>query len=409
MRQVMLKISKQKIPVRKNRIVVFFIHYLVLVLFSPYVLISCWVKDKKIFLKKIKKILIIRIDGLGDVTLSTPVFKALRDIFPHAEITLLVASWSKELVEGMPTFDEVIYLDVPWVVKNKKEKFSKLIKVIKKVRKRRFDITMDLRGDFRNNILMYLFKGKYRIGYNTTGCQFLLTHVVSLGDNHHPINMGQSLIKYLKPNNKKKYEPSLWIEEKDRIFSENFLSYNGVKNDDLVVIMHPAARWDGRQWQIEGYANIADRLIEKYGVKVVFTGSINDVKLTVKIVKQMKNIPIIATGKNNLKQFLALLEKCNLFIGVDSGPMHMAAALGIQVIALFGAARVEAMRPYGNGHIILTQQDSFSCSPCAQTFCKRPKNSCMKAITIDMVWTAVEKQIEKIKLKEIKFHEDTTY
>ena len=346
---------------------------------------------------KIKKIFVIRTDGLGDIVMSTPIFKALRDIFPYSHITLLSASWSKYLVEAMPTFDEIIYFDVPWIVKGNKILFKGLYQTIIKLRNKNIDLAIDLRGDFRNNILMILCGAKYRVGFGITGCDFLLTHIATCYENHHPANMGQSLIDYINPENKEKYKMSLWVTEEAKKFVVEFLNQNRINyssNDNLIVIIHPAARWYGREWTIEGYAEIADKLIKEYNAKVIFTGSPDEIELTESIANLMKYKPIIATGKTSLQQLLALLERSNLFIGVDSGPMHMATAMGNKVIALFGAARPEAVGPYGDGHIVVTKQNEFPCSPCAQSVCKRSNDNCMKAITVEEVWNAIEKQVK---------------
>jgi lipopolysaccharide heptosyltransferase II len=366
-------------------------------------------KDGDLAIERISKVLVIRVDGLGDFVMSTPAFEAIREIFVDSHITLLAANWSKDLSEVMPFFDEVIYVDVPWIERSKSGNLRKLLRSIKQLRKRKFDLMIDLRGDFRNNILMFFCNAKYRIGYNITGCQFLLTNVVPLGENQHTVAMVKSLIQYLNPKNEKKYEMSLNITENDRELATKFLNQNGIINGNRnpLVVIHPGARWPGRRWVIKNYAEIADRLVERYDAKVIFTGSCDESKLTQDIVSLMRHKPIIATGKISLRQFLVLLERSNVFIGVDSGPMHMAAAMRTNVIALLGPARAEAIGPYGNGHIVITKQDNFTCSPCAQTSCKRPNNSCMQAIGVEEIWQAVKSLMRKpLREKNRQSHEN---
>ncbi|PIU66339.1 MAG: hypothetical protein COS84_05880, partial [Armatimonadetes bacterium CG07_land_8_20_14_0_80_40_9] len=123
----------------------------------------------------------------------------------------------------------------------------------------------------------------------------------------------------------------------------------------------------------------------------------DEVSFVKEITKVMRNKPIIAAGKTTLRQFSALVKKSNLFIGVDSGPIHIAAAMKIPVVALFGAADPDYLGPYGNNHIVITKRKYFPCSPCAQTVCLRPAKSCMQAITVDEVWQTVKKQMERIE------------
>jgi lipopolysaccharide heptosyltransferase II len=337
-------------------------------------------------------------DQLGDIAMSTPAFSAIRDIFAHSSVTVLASEMSKELVEVMPVFNRIIYFDAPWFVKGKKHGCRRLLAIIKELRRENFDLVVDLRGDFRNNVFMYFCNARYRVGYDITGCQFFLTHIVPLGEDHHPVSMGLSLARYLEPESKKLYKMSLWITEQDREFAVDFLEQNGIAagSDRPTVVMHPGARWAGRQWTPEGYARIANRLIENYDANVIICGSGNEIKLADEIKSLMTREPVIAAGKTSLRQFLALLEKSNLFIGLDSGPMHMAVAMGVKVVALFGAARPESVGPYGEGHIVVTKQQLYSCSPCSQTVCKRPDASCMQAITIEEVWNAVEVQLQRL-------------
>jgi lipopolysaccharide heptosyltransferase II len=399
----MIKISESRIPVRKKRIGALIIHYLLKVAFSFFRLFNLNPSNDNsdLLLDKIKKILVIRIDFLGDVTMSTPAFKAIRKIFPTSNITFLGASLSKELVEVMPIFDKIIYFDAPWLVKNKNNKLTRLLQTINKLRRERFDLAIDLRGDFRNNILMYISNIGCRLGFSITGCDFLLTDTVPCRSSHHVVNLCLDLIEYLNPKANEEHNLSLWVTKDDREFATNFFKYNYIdhnKNGDIVVIIHPGASWNGREWKVEKYAKVADRLIEKYKAKVILSGGPNDYRLVNDIENYMRHF-VIKADKTSIRQFLALLEKSNLFIGSDSGPMHMATAMGIKVVALFGPALPEAVGPWGNGNIVLAHSSEFACSPCSQTVCKESKNSCMDAIQVNEVHEAAEIQM-KIILSE---------
>lgn len=397
----MIKISSAKIPVRKNRTIALIIHYSLKILYFLYCLfrLKLFCKYDKIPIDEIKKVLVIRVDSLGDITMSGPAFKGIRLAFPDSYITLLAATQSKRLVEDMSTFDKIIYFDAPWLTSGGKKKFRNFLKGTKNLRKLKFDLSIDLRGDFRNNIFMHLLGIKYRMGFDITGCGFLLTHIVPCGDKHHFVDMSFSLNTYLGVKDTAAYNLSLPFTEDEREFAADFLKQNGNisdKKDHSVIIIHPGAKWYGRKWESQKFAQVADLLIEKANAIVILAGSITDLELVEEIASFMKRVPIIAAGKMSLKQFLYLLKKCDIFIGVDSGPMHMADAMGTKVIALLGPARAEAIGPYGNGHIVITKQDDFTCSPCAQTICERYGNSCMQAISVEEVWQAVQKQIDRL-------------
>lgn len=395
----MIKISPHKIPVKRNRILALIIHYIIKACFSIYqVLTLNYFKEKDALeFDQIRRMLIIRTDGIGDVAMSAPAFKALRDIFPNAHITLLAGSWSRDLVEVMLSFNEVIYLDAPWIAKERKD-LKGFIRMIKQLRQKKYDLAIDLRGDFRNIVLMYLLNVKHRLGFNITGCDFLLTHVIPCEENHHAVNLCLSLIEHFVPDDKEIYDLSLEVTDADQEFVRGFLKRNSISygmTEDLIVVIHPGAKWYGRRWKSSCYAQIADALIEEYNAKVVLTGGPNDFELIRDIKNLMTYTPVVTPCNFSLRHFLALLSKSTLFIGVDSGPMHMAAAMHVKVIAIMGPALSEAVGPYGKEHIVVTKQQNYSCSPCSQTICRMPDNNCVQAVTVEEVWEAVEIQMAK--------------
>ena len=180
----------------------------------------------------------------------------------------------------------------------------------------------------------------------------------------------------------------------DVFLDQNNIAYG--KNEDLIVVIHPGAKWYGRRWKEESYAQIADALIEKYNAKVIITGGPKDFESIQNIKNIMKYVPVITPPNSSLRHFVALLGRSSLFIGVDSGPMHMAAAMNVKVVAILGPALSEAVGPYGKEHIVVTKQQNYSCSPCSQTRCKMPDNNCVEAVTVEEVWEAVEIQIKRI-------------
>ncbi|MBI5810282.1 MAG: glycosyltransferase family 9 protein [Deltaproteobacteria bacterium] len=396
----MIRISPHRIVDRKKRALALMAHYMLKPCFILYKLLTFKPLRERGGLPagSIKKVLLIRIDGLGDVAMSTPVFGSLREIFPDARITLLAASWSRGLVEVIPGLDEIIYFDAPWMVKGRDEKKDGVFKVIRRLRRGRFDLAVDLRGDFRNNILMSLSNARYRLGFNITGCGFLLTHVVPCAEDHHPTKMCLSVMRYLGSKCGVARKP-LWTKENDRECALGFLRENGLdpgKDGLPLVVIHPGAKWYGRRWIPERYAEIGDRLIEEYRANVILSGAPGDAGLVRHIADMMRHKAVITAGRTSLRQFLALLEESDLFIGVDSGPMHMAAAMGTRVIVMFGPALPEAVGPYGSGHTVVTRQREFPCSPCAQTKCKLTEGGCMKAITVADIWAAVSAQMAAV-------------
>ena len=392
----MIRISSNRIPVKKNRRIAFVIHYLLKI---PYLILGfpiCQMFRKKedLELDRISKILVIQINGIGDIVMSTPTFRGIREVFRHARITLLAARPSKDIVEPMPYFDEIIYLNALWAIKG--AKFAPVIDILRTLRRKSFDLAIDLRGDFRNIIFMYFCDAKHSLSYQASGCDFFLTDVVTPGEGEHSVEWGLRLLDYLGLKNASS-ELSLSIKDKDYHFAEQLWRENKFDSSSPVVIIHPGVRWYGRKWKSERYAEIADRLIDRYDAKVIFTGSPGEISCVNEVTQIMKNKPIIFAGKTTIRELAAIIAKSDLFIGVDSGPMHIATAVKTPVIALFGAGDPSFIGPYGRGHKVISKQNEFPCSPCAQTECKYPENmNCMAAITVNEVWEAVEEQFEKI-------------
>lgn len=394
----MVKISKYKIFTKKNRTIAFIIHYVLKVVFLSVLPKISMKRKEKIDISESKKykILIMRVDGLGDVTMSTNAFNAIREYFPGSHIVLLVAKWSQGLVEISPYFDDIIYMDLPWFTKEGISKYFEILKIVKQIRKEKYDIIFVLRGDLRNNILAYFLGAKYRIGYDITGCDYLLTHIVPLKENElHPTDMCKALIRYLNPANSKEYKLALWVTEEDKKYTKDILEKRSISDNDLVVMINPGSRWPGRQWTVDGYAAIADGLIDKYNARVIFTGSTKEIEFTEKIVNRMDNKPIILTGQTTIRQLLALLQKSVIFLGVDSGPAHMSAVMGINTVVLFGPALPKIIGPRGDNVKIVKTREIFECSPCHQVKCKYPEYNCMMSIKVDDVWLAVENMLKK--------------
>ena len=170
------------------------------------------------------------------------------------------------------------------------------------------------------------------------------------------------------------------------------------------VLIHPGASWHGRHWKPERFSQVADLIIKYQNANVIIAGSISDIKVAEKICSKMKYKAMMVAGRLSIREFIGLIERCDVFLGLDSGPMHMASATNIRIVTLFGPAYADAVGPRGNKHIIIiTHQDDFSCSPCSQTICKKSGNSCMDAIHVDEVYSAVIKQIKDCRYAKRKY------
>ncbi len=283
-------------------------------------------------LKDIKKILVIRLDHIGDLITTIPSLRALRKSYPKASITIMVRSLTKELLENCPYVDEVLVYDPLWYRGKKTFSIFEHIGFIRNLRKRNFDLAIDLRGELRNIIVAYLSKSKYRLAYDVKGGDFLLTHIGRYNPNLHAIDRNLNLLKTIGIKSKDN-KLELFISNKEKKFIDHLLKKNKIKN---FVIIHPGSGGNLKLYDNKKFAEIGDYLAKNY--TVVLTGSNSESWMTQEIMNEMNSNVINLIGKLNLMQLAELIKRSKLFISPDSGPMHLAKAVNTKLISLFGTS-----------------------------------------------------------------------
>jgi len=390
----MVTISKFKIPTRRKRLTAAGVNYIVETATAPNRLLAGKrARFDEFRFPPIHRLLILRTDGVGDLVLSGMALEAIRERFPEAHIVLAAASWSYDLAINIDAVNEVIILNAPWIVSD--ASYNNLKSSLRQIKSNNFDMAIDLRGDFRNILMIKWLGIPLRLGFDLTGCGCLLTHVIPSDAEMHELVRISQVGKTLGVADTDNLRGRVWIRHDDRRSVEKYLSSCGIGGGNIVVAVHVAARWPGRQWLAQRYAAICDRLVDRYGCTVVLTGSKADRPQANEVARLMKNGAIIEAGSLSLMEFAAFLERCDLFVGVDSGPMHMAAAVETPVVALFGAALAKYLQPLGSMDHVVTRQADFKCSPCAQTECLMPEASCMHAIQTDDVWQAISEILDQ--------------
>jgi heptosyltransferase I len=164
-------------------------------------------------------------------------------------------------------------------------------------------------------------------------------------------------------------------------------------NGRRVVAVHPMALWPTKLWKSELFSELADRLTKELGLGVIFTGGEQDQTSVEEITARVSPSPVDFCGSLNLLELAALFNRCSLVISTDTGPMHLAAAMGTPVVALFGPTAPARTGPYGPGHVVL--RTGVPCSPCFKKKCADPR--CMSEISVDLVLQAVEQLLKLSK------------
>lgn len=299
---------------------------------------------KKIDYSKIKKILVVRNDRFGEFLLNIPAFRALKETFLYAKISLVVNPYVKELAELIPYIDEII----TW--ENRKHKFLEIIKFSLILRRKNFNLCIIFNPSKEFNIISFLASIPIRVGY-ARKWDFLLTHKIED-------------TKYLGLKHEVEYNLELvglvGAKTEDKSLSLNItedFTIPQIKDVSNLVAIHPWTSDPIKQWPIENFVELAKRICENKTIKVVIIGGAQEEK-NKQIFNHIEAENIInLTGKTTLKELASLLKKCRLLISGDSGPVHLASCVGTKVVVLFRndipAKSAKRWRPWGEGHIII--------------------------------------------------------
>jgi len=346
---------------------------------------------KKLFKKRfkkedIKKILIIRVDEIGDVIVTTPLISTLKKEFPKSKLSVLVKESTVELLKNNPNIDG-IYVTKSWF----KEKISlgEFIELIKKFRKENFDMVLDPHADPRNIILAY-FCGKIKIGFNIRGFGFLLDFVAPYKKKH----ISETILDLAKAVGIKKVnkKTEVYFSKKDEIKINNLFKKHKIKRNKLLICINPGTGRKNKEWLLKNWQSLTGLLIKKYNCQIIFTGNEEENKLIGKIIGKNKNCYNFS-GKSNLLELSALIKKCDLFIAPDTGSLHIARALNVPLIGLFGPIDPKIWGYSERKYISLYKK--LDCSFCNMPNCirKTEKNKCMAEIEVSDVLKRTDRLI----------------
>ncbi len=331
------------------------------------------------------RILLVKLSSFGDVIHALPTLEALRAAFPYGHLTWLVEEAFAPLLAGHPALDEV------WPIP--RLRFSRqamsqglpaLTKVIGRMRVHPFDIVIDLQGLLKSALWVALAKGPRKIGYNGTreGSYLVLTEKLP------PYNPdAHAVLRYLNvaqhlgaPEAPPRFRLEHLLTDHGEILSEI--------NQEPYVVFHPGARWATKLWPAASWARLAELLAAKE-VTVVLTGSPSDKNLADAILRESKAPILNLAGRTTVSQLAVVLKRAAFAVTTDTGPMHLAAALGTPVVALFGPTAPWRTGPFGQGHEVVRLR--LECSPCFKRDCPDPR--CLTELPLDMVSAACEKML----------------
>jgi lipopolysaccharide heptosyltransferase II len=333
-----------------------------------------------------RKILIFNVNWLGDVIFSSPFIRAIREAFPNSYIACAAPPRCKDILETNIRINELIIFDE----NGQQSSFIGKINFAFKLRREKFDMAFILHRSLTRALLMFIAGINERVGYDTKRRSFFLTKkLTSTTDSTHRVEYFLELARAIGADvSKKDYE--FFITATDRKQAYRILEANGVDYNDRIVVLNPGGNWIPKRWPVDKFAQLANRLMEKYDVKILITGSEKDKVLARDITRDTKNKPISICGQTTIRELASILEMAKLMISGDSGPMHIGVAVGTNVVALFGPTSADITGPYGKGSYTVLKKDVGCTIPCYDFTCK--DNRCMKAISVDDIMTIIEEK-----------------
>lgn len=335
----------------------------------------------------VKSIVIKGINWVGDTILTTPAIGALRRGFPEAGITVVARPWVAALLEANPDITDV------WEVDERNR--LKFLALAARMRRRHFDLGILFPNSFASAFLLALGGVRRRIGYDRDGRGFLLTDRIAVTEDVlkvHQVEYYMNIVGQVCDISQSPRRLVLNVQPSEHERMRAFLQTQGLEKTALLVGLNPGAHYgSAKRWLPERFAAVANCCAQHYGAKIVITGSQYEVEIA-RDVAARAAIPVLnLSGQLTLRQLVALIAQCSLYITNDSGSMHIAAALGIPLVAIFGSTDWVTTAPYSENAIVVRKPTE--CAPCLLRECPTD-HRCMEAITVEDVIQAVDRHLE---------------
>jgi len=340
-----------------------------------------------------QEILVLRLSAVGDVIRTLPAVKALKEHAPSSSITWIVEEPSQAFLESQPEVDRVILFPRKRWTKGMKslgtiwETIGEMREFITGLRKRKFDVVLDFHGILKSGLLSFLSGARHRIGYDRSSTKegnSLFSNV--------KVRLPKEKISRFKRNfallrgmglEVRDFKYSLHIPPADREYVASFFKSSGTPLKRPLIAIHPgtSAKALFKRWPADQYARLGDRLVRELSATVLFTWGADEFEWVEGIRKEMEEPSLLGPKTETLTQLGEVYRQCDLYIGGDTGPMHIASLIGIPVVVIYGPTDPTENEPFG-GHIKIRKQ--VGCNPCHNYSCK--ELLCIKAVSADEVF-----------------------
>lgn len=342
-------------------------------------------------MQQIQNILLIRTDRLGDVVLSLPLLPVLKHNFPDAKVTMLLRTYTAEIVEGNPFLDDILLYD------DGKEQIT-FSQILNTIRSKKFDVTIVIYPTARLALLVFLAGIPVRVG---TGYRWYSVLFNKKAFEHrkdakrHEVEYNLNLLKALDCQIPE--TPEFYIDISPQAFERVTQLKNEfeIRDDDTVVILHPGSGGSARDWSARHFGELGKKIVEELHAKILITGSRGEEALGQAVFREIPRNAFNVVGQLHLKELSALIKTSDLFISNSTGPLHIAAVVGTPVIGFYPPivqCLPERWGPYTKTRTIFVPDRNF-CNRCRGGECQT--SDCMEEITVEDVFTAVKEMLRR--------------
>jgi lipopolysaccharide heptosyltransferase I len=341
-----------------------------------------------------RRILIIKLGSIGDVVHTVPALADLKRSFPEAEIDWLVESKARVLLDGNPWLHEVVEIDTHrWRRSWSATTLSDMRRIVSKLRRRQYDVAIDFQGLWKSAVLGKVSGARKLVGFDRTtlkepGCRmFYDEQIKPAAAVRHVIDIYKELLRSLGAT-PGPHRFHLSVPEEDQQYIAQQLSSRRLVD---FVVLNPGGGWDTKNWAAENYAHLHDRLFQSTGLPSILTWGPGEEPLVDRILAACVETPPV-TFPTSLTQLIALLKRAKLFVGGDTGPLHLAAACGTPIVGIFGPTDPQRNGPFSDEDIVISHQ--VPCGPCYKRSCPIYNKECLRLVQVEEVFQAVLRRLK---------------
>jgi lipopolysaccharide heptosyltransferase II len=338
--------------------------------------------------QELQNILITRFSSIGDIVLTTPLVRAVRKRFPKARIDFVIKREFAELMQTNPHLTTVYKYDKHTGIKG-------LLALARQLRDNRYDVLVDIHKNFRSYLLRFLTRPAQSVTYSKQIIQRTLLVKTGINRYRKILQIPERYLKSMKPfgviDDGKGLE--LFPTDAHRSKVKTIFQQENLSEGDLAIGFGTVSAHPLKQWPAERFIELGRQLVQKFDARILLFGGPDDLQGTEQIARQIPNTPILLCGRLSLLESAAAVQRCTLFVGNDTGMIHIAAAMQRKVVKFFGPTVEEfGYSPYRTESIVISKP--LPCRPCTHTGkgrCKISTHACMKEISVEEVLDAIEK------------------